>query len=108
MKAPFTFGSQPLQGMFDWIVARLLDLPSTNVKIRYGTDTVTFTAAQVSAVTTVSHGLGKTPSVVLLSPFSLFNVVYASHNHDADSFDVTATHWTTLTASGTFAWLALA
>lgn len=58
MKLPFTIGSRPIQGNFDALLSALVGAR------KRGTVNVSVTAATFGSAT-VTHGLGKTPSVVI-------------------------------------------
>ena len=60
MKLPFAIGNRPIQGNFDALVSAIVG------KRTRGVASVATTAA-VSGTATVTHGLGATPSVVLVA-----------------------------------------
>jgi hypothetical protein len=85
-------------------------LVAADVSLAYSTNTAVFTAANVSAVKTVTHGLGATPALVLVSSTGgAYNVVYATNNVGGTTFDVQAetASGAVVTYTGTFYWLAI-
>lgn len=53
------------QQKFDQIAQAMPGFGGKSVEIRYGTTVLTWTASTTSAGATVSHGLGKTPQIVV-------------------------------------------
>lgn len=49
---------------FDLLRSLVVDTGGTSVALRFGTATLTYTAAAVSAATTVAHNLGTTPEFI--------------------------------------------
>jgi hypothetical protein len=77
-------------------------------KIAFGTTSLTWTAAAQSAVRTVTHGLGVTPLVVLLT-FKTSGVVITPHhqNETTTTFDAFGNATAAITATVNLDWLAI-
>lgn len=106
MKLPFTLRDRDAQANFD----RLTTLLGFNV-LRKGTGSATWTAAQVSGAVTVSHGLGRTPTLVLVTFAAVGSGQHAFAeygNVGASSFDVVGWSPAAFSASLGFSWLAAA
>jgi hypothetical protein len=67
-----------LNRVVDTLRVLVPDAGTRSVGIRFGTSTVTFTAATTSATTAVSHGLGATPVVVFMQEQDTFTRYKAS------------------------------
>jgi len=77
------------QRNFQTLSRLLIDTGGRSVGLRFGADTVTFTASVNSAVKTVTHGLGRTPiTVVATASGSLGWNVLRVFNFTATTFDV--------------------
>lgn len=101
-----------VQRNFDKLVATLIDTGGQSVGIRFGTDTLSFSAAAASATKTITHGLGKTPVAVFA--MSDLSTEYIVINSIAASFTDTQFQVKAQTASGSsitqtprFYWLAI-
>lgn len=81
-------------------------------KIRTGTGVLTFTASSASAVLTVAHGLGTTPSAVFLTAAQPANIRAAiQESAAADATNISIAGFTTnvavVTTTQNFYWLVI-
>ncbi len=79
-------------------------------KVAWGSGTVTFTDSATSAVSTITHGLGATPLVVLATlDITAYNTVVSTGNYGATTFDARGRYTPGGLAPGvnTFYWIAI-
>lgn len=74
------------------LVTGMLDTAGRTMGLRFGSDTLTYTAAAVSAQKTISHGLSRTPTVIFANAKAgaKRHVVNAAGTIDSTSFDLIA------------------
>lgn len=93
---------------FDAVARLLIDTGDQSFGVRIGTADATFTAADTSASTVVSHGLGRTPVVVVMQERG--GGLRASVDARSDTtftFRGYTTQGTTLTNTVTYDWLVI-
>lgn len=97
------------QFILDLIAKAMIDTGGRAIKVRFGTDTVVYTAANSSAAKTISHGLGTAPIAVFCQMTSpVVNSIFYIDSVSATTF-VTRGHETTnaaVTGSQPFYWVA--
>lgn len=85
----------------------LLATTGTQRKVAFGTATVTFTAATVSAATAVNHGLGVTPVAVIASGVNAA-VFYDTRTYTSTQFSAAGyAPFGATSGTFTFAWVAI-
>lgn len=96
---------------FQRLNALVPDTGGQTVGIRFGTSSIGFTASTDSADTVISHGLGTTPVVVLVSVHTAptFATVAAlnAHSYGATTFTVNGRVASAATATVPIVWLAI-
>jgi hypothetical protein len=100
-----------VQRDFDAIALAIPGTGGKDIEIRYGTATVTFTASQDSDLPTVNHGLGRTPVIVVATPY---NVAAYANIPKVDWFGATSTTFalaarveSAITLAVTVTWIAI-
>jgi hypothetical protein len=93
---------------FRKIARILIDTGGRAIGIRWGTGTATFTGASPSTTTNVSHGLGSTPKVVIVSASSGVGINYNVTAKAATTFSVVGDYpFGAISGAFTFDWIAI-
>lgn len=94
---------------FQKLQVLVLDTGGASLGLRMGTGSVTFTAANTSAVKVVSHGLGRTPAVVLTTPNANTGFVFSVTARASTTFSVQGftTGGGSVTTTVNFDWVAI-
>lgn len=94
---------------FDAIAKAMPGFGGAAVEIRWGAGTVDFTASATSAGKVVSHGLSRTPSVVIACEVTTGNgVILRTNTYTSTSFTAVGTNpFGSGTYSASFAWIAI-
>lgn len=90
----------------------VIDTAGKTLGIRFGVSSVTFTASATSATATVTHGLGKTPGYIGLTPVSSaswYVLRYLSGSRNSTSFQVSGRtiDGTTPSLTASFFWMVI-
>jgi hypothetical protein len=98
----------PLQGKNIANDVLLLASTGTRRSVAFGTGTVTFTASASSDTPTVTHGLGATPTIVLITLAQLTSVFVNGGSYTATTFQAQGfAPFGAITGSATFGWVAI-
>lgn len=92
------------------LIASAFNIGPAASSMRFGTQTLAFTASTNSAAATVTHGLDKTPSVIVAAALnaSFGNIPNPDFNTvGATTFDMLGEVKTSFTGSVTMMWIAL-
>jgi hypothetical protein len=77
------------------------------VEVRFGGGTATFTASNSSATVVVPHGLGRTPSSVIVCSSAGFGIFYQSFTWTTTTFTAQGAYpFGPLSGAYTFSWIA--
>jgi hypothetical protein len=104
----FTGNYDVAQRNFDRIAAAVVDAGERSASIRFGIDTVTFTASTSSANKVVSHGLAVTPVIVLAMAVGDSRVLGTTFTYTDSSFTMAGgAPGGAISATISMAWLAI-
>lgn len=116
MKLPHRIKDRPIQANLDYLVGKLKGADSDGfgfsifgIGVRFGTNTVTFTASASSAGTAVTHGLSRTPKFLNCNQaVSTSVLIFGASSVGASTFTASAFSVAgAITGTFTFYWLAI-